>query len=177
MLWKPHKLAKGGVLRPPTLPVSLSRTRARRDSSDRLLSNWRTQWLATARRDSFAPANRIAPSTRPTPHLRALDKAAFSRLLQCRTGHAFTGEYLRAINKPERSFACTCGVPLQTRDHLLVGCPELERFHAPLYSVSPQLVVADLLGTKEGIVAAVKFLIASKAFTKPADKDEVPADE
>lgn len=44
-------------------------------------------------------------------------------------------------------------VPLQTRDHLLVGCPELERFRAPLYSVLPQLVVVDLLGTKEGIEA------------------------
>lgn len=171
------KLAKGGVRRAPSLPVSMSRTRARRDSSDRLLSDWRAQWLATVRRDSFAPANRIAPSTRPTPHLRALDKAAFSHLLQCRTGHAFTGEYLRAINKPERSFACTCGVPLQTRDHLLVGCPELERFRAPLYSVSPQLVVADLLGTKEGIAATAKFLIASKAFSKPADEDAAPSED
>ncbi|EJD38462.1 hypothetical protein AURDEDRAFT_30014, partial [Auricularia subglabra TFB-10046 SS5] len=84
----------------------------------------------------------------------------------CRTGHAFTGEYYRAIDKPERGFACTCGVPLQTRDHLLVGCPDLERYRAPLYAHAPQLVVADLLGTKEGLQATVRFLKASGAFLK-----------
>ncbi|EJD53455.1 hypothetical protein AURDEDRAFT_54215 [Auricularia subglabra TFB-10046 SS5] len=100
----------------------------------------------------------------------------FARLLQCRTGHAFTGEYYRAIDKPERGFACTCGVPLQTRDHLLVGCPELERYRAPLYAFAPQLVVVDLLGTKEGLLATVRFLKASGAFLKPAAEDAAHVD-
>ncbi|EJD39593.1 hypothetical protein AURDEDRAFT_71053 [Auricularia subglabra TFB-10046 SS5] len=100
----------------------------------------------------------------------------FARLLQCRTGHAFTGEYYRAINKPERGYACTCGVPLQTRDHLLVGCPDLEQHRAPLYAFAPQLVVADLLGTKEGLQATVKFLKASGAFLKPTGEEAAPVD-
>ncbi|KZW00227.1 hypothetical protein EXIGLDRAFT_797787 [Exidia glandulosa HHB12029] len=117
------------------------------------------------------------PSTRPTPQLRTLDKSTFSRLLQCRTGHAFTGEYYRAINKPERGLACTCGVPLQTRDHLLVGCPDLERYRRPLRDVSPMLIVADLLGTREGLKATAKFIRASGAFLKPAGEDAAPADD
>ncbi|EJD35874.1 hypothetical protein AURDEDRAFT_32773, partial [Auricularia subglabra TFB-10046 SS5] len=90
----------------------------------------------------------------------------FARLRECRTRHVFMGKYYRAINKPERGFACTCRVRLQTRDHILVGCLDLEQYRTPLYALAPQLVMVDLLGTKEGLLATVKFLKASGAFLK-----------
>ena len=77
-----------------------------------------------------------------------------------RMGHAFMCEYYPAINKPERGLACTCGVPLQTHDHLLVGCPHLERY-PPFWAISPLLIVADLLGTREGLAATTKSSVSA----------------
>lgn len=78
-------LAKAGTSLAPSLPVSLTITRAKRAVSDRLLASWRMEWLANERRNAYTPANRIAPSTRPTPHLRTLDKSLYARVFQCRT--------------------------------------------------------------------------------------------
>lgn len=165
------RMAKAGTVLPSSLPVSITITRAKRAVSDKLNEAWHNLWLSNTRRNLYSPANRIPPSTRPTPHLRTLDKSTYARVLQCRTGHAFTGEYNRAINKPDRGLACVCGAPLQTRDHLLAHCPELERYRGALRDVSPQLDVAHLLGTREGIAAVAKFTRRSGAFGRPAALD------
>ncbi|EJD36481.1 hypothetical protein AURDEDRAFT_34626, partial [Auricularia subglabra TFB-10046 SS5] len=87
-----------------------------------------------------------------------------SALTQCRTGHAFTGEYYRSINKPERGFACPCGAALQTRNHILAECPDYEQHRDILRDVSPSLSIPELLGTKAGIHATAKFIRRSGAF-------------
>jgi ribonuclease HI len=170
-------LAKAGTHLPSALPVSLTITRAKREASERLTSRWRAEWLANTRVNAFSPANRIAPSTQPTPHLRTLDKSTFSRLFQCRSGHAFTGEYYRAIDKPERGYECECGdAALQTRDHILTTCITHERYRYILRAASLSLSIPNLLGTKEGIAATGAFIRKSGAFSRPATLDPVDHD-
>lgn len=161
------KLAKAGTTRTSSAPFALSLTGARRDITTRLVDRWKARWNAGARRNSYAPANRLQPSLRPTKHLRSLDKSVLARLTQCRSGHAHTGEYYRSINKPERGLACCCGAALQTRSHLLVDCPQYEHHRHILRDVSPALSVTQLLGTREGIQATSIFLRRSGAFGRP----------
>lgn len=161
------ELAKGGTTRAPSLPFSLTITRAKRDVKQRLRERLRARWLEQQRRGPYAPANRFPPSLQPTPHLRAYDKRILSALTQCRSGHAFTGEYYRAINKPERGLGCPCGEAIQTRDHVIRDCPEYEMYRHILRDVSPGLIISDLLGTREGISALAKFVRRSGAFGRP----------
>jgi hypothetical protein len=45
-------------------------------------------------------------------------REVFGRLLQCRTGHGYTGEfYSRFV--PDENVDCLCGEPLQTREHII----------------------------------------------------------
>ncbi|KAF9509918.1 hypothetical protein BS47DRAFT_1275083, partial [Hydnum rufescens UP504] len=46
----------------------------------------------------------------------------FSRLVQCRTGHAFIGQYYERF-VPDESATCCCGERLETRTHILQDCP------------------------------------------------------
>lgn len=161
------RLAKAGTRQQSSLPFELSITRAKRAITTRTISRWIERWHAPARRNRYAAANRIQPSLRPTRHLRAHGKSVTARLTQCRSGHAHTGEYNLAINKPERGLACCCGAALQTRDHLLTDCPEYERYRGVLRDASPALSVTHLLGTHEGIAATAKFLRRSGAFGRP----------
>ena len=161
------EMAKAGTTLPSALPHTLTLTRAARDATKQAAATWTERWRAQTRRNAFAPADRIPPSLRPTPHLQALDKRTLARLVQCRSGHAFTGEYNRAMNKPERGLACTCGQALQTRDHMLVDCPEFEGQRHHLRNASPSLHIPTLLGTREGISATSKFIAHSGAFRHP----------
>ncbi|EJD33473.1 hypothetical protein AURDEDRAFT_117862 [Auricularia subglabra TFB-10046 SS5] len=103
---------------------------------------------------------------RVTGHLRANDKSTTARITQCLSGYARTGEYKKAINTPERGFACCCGAVLQNHDHL-TGCPQYERYRGVLSDMSPSLSVTQLLGTPASIATTAKFLRRSGAFGRP----------
>ncbi len=81
-------------------------------------------------------------------------------------GHAHIGEYYNAFHIPE-DIGCTCGEPLQTREHILKYCPLYDSHRHLLYAASAGLIMTDLLGTKDGIEATTKFLVATNALTKP----------
>ncbi|KAF9519371.1 hypothetical protein BS47DRAFT_1280097, partial [Hydnum rufescens UP504] len=49
-------------------------------------------------------------------------RKTFSRLIQCRTGHAHIGSYYVKF-VPDEDRRCQCGEPTQTRDHILYECP------------------------------------------------------
>ncbi|KAJ7048584.1 hypothetical protein C8F01DRAFT_1004247 [Mycena amicta] len=112
-------------------------------------------------------ANRIAPSVRPTRHFLALDekREVFGRLVQCRTGHCFTGEYYARF-VPSEDVDCPCGEPMQTREHIFCECPRYADHRHLLRKGSPHLSMPELVGTKKGITALSAFLEASGAFTK-----------
>jgi hypothetical protein len=87
-------------------------------------------------------------------------------MIQCRTGHAFLGEYYKCFNIPVDDTACPCGKPLQTRNHVLYDCP-LYNEHRHLLNIEEKLPnMEELLGSEEGLEALAAFLKASGAFTK-----------
>jgi len=104
----------------------------------------------------------------------------FGRLVQCRTGHGYMGDYYRRFVIKEEQLGCPCGEPLQTRDHILAVCPIYEHFREDLRQASRDISLPEILGTTKGIKALASFLEKSGAFTKsgqPQRKPSLPAFE
>ncbi|KAJ3832175.1 hypothetical protein F5878DRAFT_548524, partial [Lentinula raphanica] len=96
--------------------------------------------------------------------------------MQCRTGHAYLGEYYSKF-VPTKNVDCPCGEELQTREHILRECPIYDDFRYILEKVSPDVCLMDVLGTTEGIDALAEFIEMSGAFTrsgKPRQSPEPP---
>ena len=118
----------------------------------------------------YAISNRIKPFLNPTNHFLGLkgNLEAFGRLLQCRTGHAYTEEFRQSfIRLSADPTTCPCdGDILETRNHILRDCPRYHRHRKLLAKASRGLSLASLLGTKLGIAALSEFLIKSGAFSR-----------
>ncbi len=67
---------------------------------------------------------------------------------------------------PGERTTCLCGERFQTRAHVLQDCPRYDDQRQVLRDAAPTLALADLFGTKEGIMALGKFLAATDAFQK-----------
>ena len=102
---------------------------------------------------------------KPREHFTHTRRSIYGRLIQCRAGHAFMGEYYNK-HVPTEDRTCPCGDPLQSRDHILTACPTYENQRQALKDASEDLVTSDILGTKEGIEVLVQFLRATNAFKK-----------
>jgi ribonuclease HI len=128
--------------------------------------------------EGFAPANTFAPRWTPHNHFKNTRREVYSRMVQCRTGHAFIGEYYKRFNIPVDDTYCACGEPSQTRMHVLYECP-LYDDHRHLLDLDGETPdINELLGTEEGLEALAAFLQASGAFTKtgrPRSEYSVPA--
>jgi len=160
------QLAKEATLLPSSAEPTI--THNTRHARECLKRDWTTLWRnSSPQQGSWATANRIPPSLHPTPHFLALadKRELFGRLLQCRTGHSYSGEYYRRFF-PSADPACPCGEPTQTREHVIQSCPTYEKHRTALRKVSQTLYLPDLLGTKDGIEAITSFLENSGAFTK-----------
>ncbi|KAI6154506.1 hypothetical protein EDD17DRAFT_1490039, partial [Pisolithus thermaeus] len=92
-------------------------------------------------------------------------QAIYGQLIQCQTGHAFTGKYYSSF-VPTKSISCPCGKHIQMQEHILMLCPVYEPNHDLLCSASEDLVISDILGTAKGIEALAKFLKETDAFKK-----------
>ena len=138
---------------------------ARRRSKEKLLYRWIQDWRNTPTTGRFAPANRIPPSLKPTKWFISTKREIFGRLVQCRTGHGYIGDYYRRFiqNQPT---TCPCGEPFQTRDHIIAVCKLYDNFCEDLRLVSRDISLPEILGTPKGIEALAKFLELSGAFTK-----------
>ena len=149
-------------------PIGITRTNALRRSKVHATKAWRCEWRKSAQTGRFAIANRFPPSLKPTHHFIQLknDRELFGRVLQCRTGHGYTGEFRQSFNLEAR-YSCPCGEHLETREHILRDCPRFNLFRHHLEKASPQISLPTILGTKAGILALIEFLKASKAFSRP----------
>ena len=104
-------------------------------------SAWVRDWQKSPRRGRYAIANRIrAPSLNPTQHLTALQNQCevFGRLVQCRTSHAYTGEFRKQFFL-EKSVNCECGETLQTHENIIRTCAQYEIQRAKLRDKHPEL--------------------------------------
>lgn len=143
----------------------------RHKSRTLLLEEWTMHWRNTLKANSlFSPADRLPPSLKPRKHFCESKRANYGRLIQCRTGHAFTGEYYSSF-VPSEAVSCPCGERLQTREHILATCPTFESKRDALRSASEDLVITDILGTEKGIEALSQFLQETDAFKKSRRTD------
>lgn len=143
----------------------------RHKSRSLLLEEWTLYWRSTLRANSlFSPADRLPPSLKPREHFCNSKRAVYGRLIQCRTGHAFIGEYYSSF-VPTENPSCPCGEHIQTREHILTSCPAYEPYRNILRSASEDLIVTDILGTEKGIEALLEFLKETDAFKKSRRTD------
>ena len=63
----------------------------------------------------------------------------FGRVLQCRTGHGYIGEYYSSENVD-----CPCGKPYQTREYIIRECPLYEDQREELREASRSLYLPDI---------------------------------
>jgi hypothetical protein len=151
-------------------PFCITRSNARRRAKRTTLLLWQQEWRKNPKTGRFAIANRIPPSLNPTKHFVHLksNREAFGRLLQCRTGHTYTGEFRQSflpLSPDPNSCPCDNEI-LKTRNHILRECPRYNRHHRILVKASRALALSVLLGTKDGIEALAEFLIKSGAFSR-----------
>jgi hypothetical protein len=92
----------------------------------------------------------------------------FGRVTQCRTGHAYTGEFRRFfLPLSQDPTTCPCdNTILETRNHIIRECPRYAQHRNILSKASQGLALSELLGTPEGIEALAEFLAKSSAFTR-----------
>src|SRR6266568_5517779 len=116
----------------------------------------------------YAISNGIPPSLKPTLHFHKLDdeREIFGRTVQCRTGHAYTGEFRRQF-APGEPTSCPCNNEiLETREHIIIHCPRYEEHRDILREAYPTLPLPEILGTPNGIQALCEFLRQSGAFSR-----------
>ena len=161
------KLAKEGSAKQPAHPEFHSAAYAGCMRRHELRKRWIQTWIADPnqrRPSSYKIANKFPPSLMPSKWLRELTRKTFSRLIQCRTGHAHIGSYYIKF-VPEEDRRCQCGEPTQTRDHILLECPMfIDERH--LLGEGEDCQTRHLLGTTKGIGRLANFLEATAAFTK-----------
>lgn len=156
---------------PPDNTITTSYAYERHQSRSLLLEEWTMHWRSTLKANSlFSPADRLPPSLKPRRHFCNSKRAIYGRLIQCRTGHAFLGEYYSSF-VPTENPSCPCGEHIQTREHILTSCPAYEPNRDSLRSVSEDLVITDILGTEKGIEALIDFLKETDAFKKARRTD------
>ena len=164
------ELAKEATSLACQIPFSVTRSNARRRAKRNTLLLWQQEWKKSPKTGRFAIANRIPPSLIPTKHFLHLksNREAYGRLLQCRSGHAYIGEFRQSFlpQSPDPN-SCPCDNEIiETRNHILRDCPRYNRHRKILVKASRALSLSVLLGTKEGIEALSEFLIKSGAFSR-----------
>jgi len=165
------ELAKEATQLAWSAPIGTSRAFALRQAKATTQTAWIRDWQKAPRRGRFAIANRIPPSLNPTKHFTELQNQCevFGHLIQCRTGHAYMGEFRKQFF-PEKSINCECGETLQTREHIIRTCTHYETHRAKLQNENHELALPELLGTPNGIAALTEFIKDSGAFTFTGEK-------
>jgi len=158
------ELAKEANDLPLSAPISTTRANAVRRSKMASQKAWVKQWKSTPKRGAFAISNCIGPTLKPTKRFLNTPRETFGRLIQCRTGHAYTGEYRRRFH-PDKDENCACGKGYQTREHILRDCEYHNKHRIHLLRVSRDIFLPTILGTVEGITALTTYLEQSGAFT------------
>ena len=123
---------------------------------------WIHDWQKSPQKGRF----RIPPSLNPTKHFTELQnqQEVFGCLVQCRTGHTYTGEFRRQFF-PKKSVDCECGELLQTCEHIIRSCNRYETQQTKLVMEHSKVALPELLGTPRGIPALSEFIRGSGAFT------------
>jgi hypothetical protein len=181
------ELAKnGGNLASSAPPYASSFANMKRRAKEKMLNDWTKIWKSTPRHGHFAISNRFPPSLKPTKRLTHLENKGeiFGRVIQCRTGHGYLGEYYNRF-VPSKDIDCPCGEHIQTREHVLRDCIIYEQHRNILRETSETIALPVILGSEGGVEALALFLEKSGALTKhgnpytrppPPSLDDEPED-
>jgi ribonuclease HI len=163
-------LAKEATFLGCQLPFSTTRSNAKRRAKAGTAKAWPKEWSKTPKEGQFAIANRLKPSLNPTTHFNVLKdkREVFGRVLQCRTGHAYTGEFRQAFLPLALDLhTCPCdNTTIETRSHILAECPRYNDHRNILLKACKYITLPEILGTKKGIAALSEFVLKSGAFTR-----------
>ena len=164
------ELAKEATSLERQIPFNTTRSNAKRRSKRTTLRLWQQEWKATPKTGRYAIANRLAPSLNPTKHFLDLkgSREVFGRVLQCRTGHNYTGEFRKTFlpTSPD-PINCICdNSTIESRSHILRECPRYDEHRNILEEVSRYITLPEILGTKPGIQALSEFIKKTGAFTR-----------
>lgn len=140
-------LAKKARDGPCNEPHTATLAHAQRIAKARTGYEWRKEWKASAKLGGYAIANRTPPSTILSKTFRNTPREVFGRLIQCKTNHAYTGEYRRRFNLAEE-LSCNCGEALQTREHIITQCRTHETKRDCLRKVSRDIWLPTILGER-----------------------------
>ncbi|KAF8686597.1 Reverse transcriptase (RNA-dependent DNA polymerase) [Rhizoctonia solani] len=150
------------TLRPSSI-FNRTITWSRANYTKRATKSWRKVWdeHTYSRPDSGTYIPR-APSHKLHP---IFNHSKFSRNLQCQlvqflTGHGFYGEYSARFH-PHIDPQCPCGEPKQTPEHLLMFCPDTEKFRHIITDVSPDRSWEEIFGTLPGLEAVSESILKS----------------
>ena len=172
------KLAKKATELERQTTFSVSHSNARRRAKTSVLKSWQIEWKNSPKVGRYAISNRLKPSLKPTKHFKDLQnkREVFGRVMQCRTGHSYTGEFRRTfLPLPPDRTSCPCDAgTLETRSHILQECPRFAQHREILKEVSRDIALPEILGTKEGITALAEFIQKSGAFTRNGQPPNPP---
>ena len=165
------ELAKEATQLAWSTAIGTSRVFALRRAKATTQSAWARDWQRAPCKGRFTIANRIPPSLNPTKHFTELQnqREVFSRLVQCSTGHAYTGEFQKQFF-PEKSVDCECGENLQTCEHIITTCDQYKAQRMKLRAKYHKLALLELLGTPKGIAALSEFIRDSGTFMFTGEK-------
>jgi hypothetical protein len=160
------------------IPFTTSRSNARRRSKIATTKLWQNDWKLSNNAGRFAIANRLKPSLNPTKHFVNLkdNREVFGRVLQCRTGHAYLGEFRRTFlpNSPDpHTCPCDDDTP-ESRAHIILDCPRYAQHRDILEKASKHLALPTILGTSKGISALAEFIQKSGAFSRTGTPPSIP---
>ncbi|KAF8757962.1 Reverse transcriptase (RNA-dependent DNA polymerase) [Rhizoctonia solani] len=132
--------AKGSEMLQPTPVFNRTITWARTRATKRATSSWGKVWnehiISRPDSDTFIPR---PPALKLHP---IFNRPTYPRNVQCRlvqflTGHGFYGAYSARFH-PHIDPQCQCGEPSQTPEHLLMFCPETEKYRHIITDASPE---------------------------------------
>jgi ribonuclease HI len=133
-------------------------THLRRKNKEQQLQDWTKRWptLNRGRQYHGRPATNIHPLLRNHPSRKLV-----STVIQLRTGHGYTRQYLTRIPSSDISSAtCPCGYRKQTPEHLLLNCKYYKTQRKTLKSKMNPLPALwqTAMHTSRGLAATLPYL-------------------
>ncbi|KAF8638467.1 hypothetical protein AX17_002178 [Amanita inopinata Kibby_2008] len=141
---------------------------AAKHSKQKTAKAWHLLWNTKPHSNLASVTIQLPPSPKLLPFHRDFGGPCHihTHIIQVILGHGFFSQYYNWF-VPSEDPACHCGTAnIQTRDHILIECPDFELFHHILHKNNANISPYFILGTKSGLTALTNFLAKLNTFSK-----------